>query len=120
MGNPMETFSYSGGLPIVWILASFVGVLIFLALFLGYAIPALQARFHTRMRAKVQRAHVRVNREHLDELVLLSRIGTRTGTTPPEFRPKLRWLEDERRHSEGEDVGYSIAVQEELIKEMGG
>lgn len=112
--------TFDGGPPIAWILASFVGAIIFLAMFLGYAIPAAQARLHHRMRIRTMRAHIKVNYERLEELILLSKVGTRTGTTPPEFRPKLRWLKDERRHSEGEDIGYSIEVQEELIKEMGG
>ncbi len=120
MGNPMEAYSYSGGVPIIWVLASFVSAIIFLALFLGYAIPEIQTRLHHRMRVRTMRAHMSVNHERLDELILLSKIGTRTGTTPPEFRDKLRWLANERKHSEDEDLGYSIAAQEELIKEMGG
>jgi hypothetical protein len=116
----METFSYSGGVPIVWVLASFVSAIIFLALFLGYAVPATQAWFHTRMRAKTQMSHVAINRTRLEELVLLSKIGTRTGTTPPEFRTRLRWLEIEHGRNVGEDAGYMLALQEELIEGLGG
>ena len=72
------------------------------------------------MRANTQVAHVAVNRDRLEELVLLSKVGTRTGTTPPEFRSRLRWLEDEREHSEGVDEGYVLTLQEELIEGLGG
>ncbi len=102
------------------ILPFFLAIIGILAMILGHGLPVFRSWSHERMRARTQVAHVAVNRERLDELVLLSKIGTRTGTTPPEFRSRLRWLEGEHGHLEGVDSGYVLSLQEELIEGLGG